>query len=135
MRLESKQPGRVGKHRPWIRSRESFSFQQLEKHFGMTPAHVRVGASFWWFVPEVTPPVDDLFWRAAADPELEPPVADQIGRAGVLDHVKRVFVPHVDDSGADLDAACLGTNRCEQWERRRELPSKVVDAKVCAVRA
>src|SRR5262249_20626273 len=88
-----------------------------------------------WCVAEVTPPVDDLFWRAAADPELEPPVGDQIGRAGVLGHVERVFVPHVDDSGPDLNAACLGADRCEQWERRRELPSKMVDEKVGPVRA
>src|SRR5215475_6809266 len=114
MRLEPKQPGRVGKHRPWIRSRESFSFQQLEKHFGMTPAHVRVGASLRWCVPEVAPPFDDLFWRATADPELEPPAADQIRRAGVLHHIERVFVPHVDDTGADLDAARPGADRGEQ---------------------
>src|SRR6185295_9567824 len=101
----------------------------------MPPAHVRVRATVRWRVPEVTPPFDDLLRRAAADPELEPPIADQIGRARVLDHVERVLVPNVDDTRTDLDAARPGTDRREQRERRRELPSKVVDAKVCAVRA
>src|SRR6476661_2717094 len=101
----------------------------------MPPAHVRVCATVGWRVAEVTPPFNDLLGRAAADPELEPPVADQIGRSRVLDHVERVFVPHVDDTGADLDAARPGTDRREQRERGRELPSKVVYAKVCAVRA
>src|SRR6476660_9615191 len=118
MRLESKQAGRVGKHRPWIRPSESFSLQQLEKHFGMTPAHVRVSSTVRWRVAEVTPTVNDLLRRAAADPELKPTFANQVGRARVLDHVERVFVPHVDDTGADLDAARPGTDGREQRERR-----------------
>src|SRR3954464_8402225 len=101
----------------------------------MPSAHVRVGATLWRRVTEMTPPFNDLLGGAAADPELEPPVAYQIGRACVLDHIERVFIPHVDDAGADLDAARLGTDRREQRERRRELTSKVVYAKVCAVRA
>src|SRR3954466_11942780 len=76
MRLEPKQAGRVGKHRPWIRSRESLSFQKVEKNLGVLPTQVRVGAAFRWRVAEVTPPFDDLLWRAAADPELQPAVAD-----------------------------------------------------------
>ena len=62
MWLEPKQSGRVGKHRPWIRSRESLSLQQLEKNLGVLPAQVRVGSAFWWRVAEVTPPFDDLLW-------------------------------------------------------------------------
>src|SRR6478672_11346296 len=121
MRLEPKQPGWVGKHRPWIRPRESFSFQQLEKNFGMPPAKVCVSSTVGRRVAEVTPTFNDLLWRAATDPELEPAIANQIGRTRVLDHIERVFVPHVDDAGTDFDAARFRADRREQRERRREL--------------
>src|SRR5262245_60828680 len=134
MRLEPKQPGRVGKHRPRIGFGESFSFQQLEKNLGMTTAHFRVGSAFWRRVAEVTPPFDDLLWGAAAYPELEPTVADQIGRARVLDHVERILVPHVNHGRSNLDAARPGADGREKREGRRELLRKVMDAKVCAVR-
>src|SRR3954471_9926670 len=105
MRLEPKQSGRVGKDRPRIRPGESFSFQKLEKDLGVTPTEVRVGSAFRRRVAEVTPPFDDLLRGAAADPELQPTVADQVGRARVLEHIERILVPHVDDGRSDLDAA------------------------------
>ena len=101
----------------------------------MTSAHVRVRSAFRWRVAEVTPTLDDLFRRAAADPELEPAVANEVGRARILDHVERVLVPHVDDGRADLDAARPGADGREKREGGRELPGKVMDAEVCAVRA
>src|SRR5512146_175803 len=100
----------------------------------MTPAHVRIRSTFRRCVAEVTPPFDDLLRRAAADPELEPAVADQVGRARVFNHVERIFVPHVDDGRSDLDAARAGANGREKWEGGSELLSKVMDTKVCAVR-
>src|SRR5215218_6814697 len=133
MRLEPKQSGRVGKHRPWIRSRESLSFQKLEKNLGVMPTQVRVGSALRWRVAEVTPPFDDLLGGAAADPELQPAVADQVGGARVLDHVERILVPHVDHARPDLDAARSGADGREQRERRRELLGEVMYAKVCAV--
>ena len=83
----------------------------------------------------MTPTFDHLLWRAAADPELEPAVANQVGRASILDHVERIFVPHVNDTRSDLDAARPGTDCCEKWEGGRELLGKVVYAKVCPIRA
>jgi hypothetical protein len=83
---------------------------------------------------EVAPPFDDLLRRSAADPELEPAVADQVGRARVLDHVERILVPHVNDGRSDLYAARPGADGREKWERGRELLREVMDAKVCAVR-
>ena len=41
-------------------------------------------------------------------PELEPAAGDEVGRTRVLGHVQRVLVAHVDDGGADLDAAWCG---------------------------
>ncbi len=58
-------------------------------------------------VAEMAPAVDHLLGRAAADAELQTPAGDEVGRARVLRHVERVLVAHVDDGGADLDAAGL----------------------------
>ena len=73
--------------------------------------------------------------RAAADAELQPPAADQVGGRGLLGHVERVLVAHVDDAGADLDAARARADRGQQRERRGELPREVVHADVRAVEA
>src|SRR5262249_30868530 len=133
-RLEAKESGGVGKHRPWVRSCESFSFQELEKDLGVVPSQIGIGSTFRRRVAEVTPAFDDLFRGAATDSELEPAVADQVGRARVLDHVKRILVPHVDDGRSDLDAARSRADGREKREGRRELLCKVMDAKVRAVR-
>ena len=85
----------------------------------MAPAQVRVGATVRRHVPEVTPPLDDLLGRPAADAELEAAVADQVSRAGILDHVERVLVPHVDDARPDLDVARSGADGGKQGEGRR----------------
>ena len=68
-------------------------------------------------------------------PELQPPARDQVGRSGVLGHVQRVLVAHVDDRRADLDPLRPGADRREQRERRRQLLGEVVDAEVRTVRA
>ena len=97
--------------------------------------HVGVGLALGRHVAEVAEPVDHLLRRAAADPELEPAAGDEVGGAGVLGHVQRVLVAHVDDRGADLDAAGPRADRGEQRERRAELLGEVVDAEVRAVGA
>jgi hypothetical protein len=60
-------------------------FNNSKKNFGMTygrgPASYHRPAAR----TEVTPTFNDLLWRAAADPELEPTIANQVGRARVLD--------------------------------------------------
>jgi hypothetical protein len=59
---------------------------------------------------------------------LEPAAREQVGRRGGLGHVERVLVAHVDDAGADLDAARLDADRREERERGGELAREVVDA-------
>src|SRR6185437_7703796 len=86
-------------------------------------------------ITEMTPAIDHLFGRASGDAELQPSARDQIGGARVLDHVKRVLVPHVDHGGADLDAVSLCSYCREQRKRRGKLAGKMVDAKIGAVRA
>ena len=46
------------------------------------------------------PRVDDLLRRAPADPQLQAPAGDEVGRARILGHVKRVLVAHVSMDGA-----------------------------------
>ena len=86
-------------------------------------------------VAEIAPAVDHLLGRAAADAELQPAAGDEVGGAGVLGHVERVLVAHVDHGRADLDPAGARADRGEQRERRAELAGEVVDAEIGAVGA
>ena len=71
--------------------------------------------------------------RSPAHAELQPAVAEQVGRGGLLGHVQRVLVAHVDDAGADLDAGGPHGHRRQQRERRGQLPGEVVHPHVRAV--
>src|SRR5580658_2256941 len=86
-------------------------------------------------VAKIAPAVDHLLGRAAADAELQAAAADDVGRAGVLRHVHRVLVAHVDDRGADLNALGARADRGEQREGRAELARIVMDAEISAVGA
>ena len=66
---------------------------------------------------------------------MQAPSRDEIGRTGVFGHVERVFIAHVDDRGADLDAAGFRADGCQQRERRGELAGEVMNAKIGAVGA
>ena len=101
----------------------------------MAPRHVGVGLAVRRRVAEVAPAVDHLLGRAAADAELQAAAADDVGRAGILRHVQRVLVAHVDDRSADLDAFGPRPDRGQQRERRAELPGVVMDAEEGAVGA
>src|SRR5689334_8487649 len=99
----------------------------------MTAGHVRVALVVSRCVAEVTPPVDYLFRRAAADAELQPSRRDEVSRSRVLRHIAWVFVPHVDDRRTDLDRARPRTDGRKQRERRAELAREVMHADECAV--
>ena len=101
----------------------------------MAARHVGVGLALGRDVAEVAPAVDDLLGRAAADAQLQPAAGDEVRGAGVLGHVQRVLVAHVDDGRADLDALGARANCGEQREGRGELAREVVDAEVGAVGA
>ena len=135
IRLEPQQARRVRKHRPRIGLRKTFAAQHLEKHLGVAPRHVGVGLAFRRRVAEIAPAVDHLLGRAAADAELQAAAADDVGRAGVLRHVQRVLVAHVDDRGADLDALGARADGGEQREGRAELAGIVMHAEERAVGA
>jgi len=101
----------------------------------MPAAHIGIIRAFFGLVAEIAPAVDHLFRRAAADAELQAAAGDEVGSAGVLGHVERVFVAHVDDGGADLDLPGLRAHGCEQRERGGKLPGEMMDAEIGAVRA
>ena len=99
----------------------------------MLARHVGVGLAVGRRVAEVAEAIDDLLGRSAADPELQTTTRDEIGGAGILDHVQRVLVAHVDDGRPDLDALGASADRRQERERRRKLLGEVVDAEVRAV--
>ncbi len=66
-------------------------------------------------------------------PSCRRPPRDEVGGAGILGHVERVLVAHVDDGGADLDALGARAHRREQREGRAELAREVVDAEIGAI--
>ena len=106
MGLEAQQARRIGEHRPRIRLGETLAAAagRGTPRAWRRPMSASLSPSCR-AVAEIAPAVDHLLGRAAADAELQPAAGDQVGRAGVLDHIERVLVAHVDDRGADLDAA------------------------------
>jgi hypothetical protein len=59
----------------------------------------------------MAPTVDHLFRRAPADPELKPTLCDQVCSAGILRHIERILVAHVDHAGTDLNMLGLRADR------------------------
>lgn len=116
MWLQPQKAGRVGEHRSRVRFGKAFALQQFEEDLGMLPRHILFALAFSGAVTEVTPAVDHLFRRAAADAELQAAAGDEIGRTCVFSHVERVFIAHVDDAGTDLDALRSGADGREQRE-------------------
>ena len=93
--------GNIGRGFGWAKPSP---FSSVEEDLGVAAGHVGVGLALGRLVAEVAPAVDHLLGRAAADAELQAAAGDEVGRAGVLGHVERVLVAHVDDRRADLDA-------------------------------
>jgi hypothetical protein len=97
--------------------------------------HVGVAHALGRNVAEVPEAVDHLLGGAPADAQLQPATGDQVGGAGVLGHVERVLVPHVDHGRAQLDRAGPRGGRGQQRERGGELLGEVVHPVVRAVGA
>ena len=135
MRFEAQQSRRIWKHRPRIGLRKAFAAQQVEEDFRVAPPHVGVILALGGLIAEIPPALDDLLGRSPADAELQAPARDEIGGTGVFGHVERVLVAHVDHRGADLDAAGLRADRCQQRKRRCELAGEMVDPEIRPVRA
>src|SRR3981081_4348863 len=135
MRLDAQEPGRIGEHRPRVWLCEALTFQDLQEYEGVTACHVAIALAVSRRVPELTPAIDHLLRRAAADSQLKSFARNQVCRARVLRHIKRVLVAHIDHSRADLDRPRPRTNRRKQRERRTELARKMVNAEVRAVGA
>ena len=67
--------------------------------------------------------------------QLQASAGDDVGRAGVLCHVQRVFIPHIDDRRANLNPPGLRADSSQQREGGAELAGEVMHAKVSPVRA
>ena len=99
----------------------------------MPSSHPLIILAFQWLIAKITPTIDHLLWRTATDTQLQTSAGDQVRSAGILRHVVRIFIAHVDHRGADLNPLRLGADRREQWERRCQLPRKVMDTKVGSI--
>jgi hypothetical protein len=135
IRLEAQQAGRIRKHRARIGLGETLAEQQFEEDLSVAARHLNVSHTLRWHVTEVAKAIDHLLGRAAADAELQTAAGDEVGGGRILCHVHRIFVAHVDDRGADLDALGLGTAGRKQRERRAELAGEVMDSEIGAVGA
>lgn len=82
---------------------------------------------------EIAEAIDDLFGRATANTQLQAASGDQVGSTGVLSHVKRVLITHVDDSCPDLNSARLRARRRKEREGGGELARKVMNAEIGAI--
>src|ERR1700744_2828131 len=116
-----------------VRLSETLTTQQFEKFFGVPPTHGGIGLAYIRAVAKIAPSINHLLGRTAADSQLQSTDSDEICSPGILRHGVRVFISHVDHCGADLNPSGLCTDRGEQWERRCELPRKVMDAEVGSV--
>ena len=134
MRLEAQQAGRVGEHRAGIRLCETVAAQDVEQHLRVLAGHVGIALALGRRIAEIAPAIDHLLRRAAADAKLQAPAGNEVGGPGILGHIERVLVAHVDDGRADLDPARLRAGRGQQRKRRAELTGEMVDAEIGAVR-
>jgi len=96
--MRSRSPSECGSTQP-------LPFEQVEELFGVASRHVRVRLAWRGRVAEMTPTIDHLLGRSAADAELQAAARDQVGGGRIFHHVRRVLVAHVDHGRADLDPA------------------------------
>ncbi len=113
MWLNTEQTRRIRKHRPRVRLGKPFAFNGSEENLGVPPRHIGVTLTLIGFKPEVTPTIQHLLGGSARDAELQPPPRNEIRRPDILRKTEGVWVPHVRDSGADLNATRLRPDRRE----------------------
>ena len=99
----------------------------------MAPRHVGGRLAVTRRMAEISPAVDHLFRRSAADAQLQTATRDDVRGSSILGHVHRVFVAHVDDGRPDLDRARPRADGRQKRKRRAELAREVVHAEVRAV--
>lgn len=66
-------------------------------------------------------------------PSLQASAGDEVGRTGILGHVERVFITHVDDAGADFDLFRAGADGGQKREGRGKLAGEMMHAEIGAV--
>src|SRR5450759_5855710 len=66
MGFQAQQPGRIWKHRSWIRLGEALTAQQVEEDLCMAPPHVSVILALGRLITEISPSIDHLLGRSSA---------------------------------------------------------------------
>jgi hypothetical protein len=94
-----------------------------------------IGHAFRRRVTEVAPSVDHLLGRAAADAELQASASDNVGGTGVLCHIQRILVAHINDRRADLNPIGFRADGSQQREGGAELTGEVMHPEIGAVQA
>ena len=84
---------------------------------------------------KIAPSVDDLFRRTATDSQLQAPAGDEIRGAGILGHVMRVLISHVNHCCADFNTVRLSADRGDQWKWGSQLSREVMNTKIRSVNA
>src|SRR5262249_1723443 len=123
----------VREHWTRVRLSKAFAFQGFQEHLCVAAAHIGIAGALRWLIAEIAPAIDNLLRRPATDTELQTTTRDQIRSSGILGHIERVLVAHVDDRSADLYGLRLGADCREKRERRGKLASKMVDTEIGAV--
>jgi hypothetical protein len=113
---------------------KAVALEDLQEDLCVLASHVSVVSALGRDVAEIAVALDDLLGRSAAYAELQAPARDEISRAGILGHVERVLVAHIDYAGPDLDRAGPGADGREQRKRRGQLIGEVVHSEVRPVR-
>ena len=83
MRLDPKQTGWVGEHRPGVRLGKALPLEDLQKDPSVLASHVGLIGALGREIAEVAVALDNLLGRPAADAELQASAGNDVGRAGV----------------------------------------------------
>ena len=74
----------------------------------MAARHIALVFTFCRVVAEALKTADDGFGRTSGDTQLQSARRNEVCCSGKFRHVERVFVAHINDSGAELNAFGLG---------------------------
>ena len=101
----------------------------------MTPRHRTLIFAFGGVIAEALETADNGFGRAAGDTQLQASGGNQVGHRGEFGHIQRVFVAHIDHTGAKLNAAGFSGDRRQKRVRGGLLLVKMVHAEERTVQA
>ena len=93
--------------------RHTLTLNCLEENVEVAARHVALIFAFCRVVAEALKAADNGFGRATGDTQLQSARRNEVCHGGKFSHVERVFVAHVNHTGAELDAFGLRRDRGE----------------------